>query len=306
MAERWLLNTLIPRSNLMLPDDERDDFYHLGVPWGPGTSDENGIPWENRNGLYDSLGKDGNLCKSPTLKDILSQRTLGDKCYFLLGFDIVSKRWARIIHECDYDTHEVEVVLRPNENEMRGTRTWKWGGVSQLPECIVVGGKSCQYVYVVWLNESVIYGVESGRAAKWCLLFNDTPDFDDIKPYVKCDNLNQVEMESLDKFNLFLRVVPDFVIHDFWQPEQHPYLHCLRHEWVRALLLMGNRARKLRRVVIGGTPETGLEYALDIALIGKSTMQDVLGLVSLADWQPSIQVMAQVRYYKPSLLYIYL
>ena len=91
-----------------------------------------------------------------------------------------------------------------------------------------------------------------------------------------------------------------------WQPEQHPYLHCLRHEWVRALLLMGNRARKLRRVVIGGTPETGLEYALDIALIGKSTMQDVLGLVSLADWQPSIQVMAQVRYYKPSLLYIYL
>ena len=111
MAERWLLNTLIPRSNLMLPEDERDDFYHLGVPWGPGTSDENGIPWENRNGLYDSLYEDGNLCKSPTLKDILSQRTLEDKCYLLLGFDIVSKRWARIIHDCDYDTHEVEVVL---------------------------------------------------------------------------------------------------------------------------------------------------------------------------------------------------
>jgi hypothetical protein len=53
---------------------------------------------------------------------------------------------------------------------------------------------------------------------------------------------------------------------------------------------MGNRARKLRRVFIGGTPETHLEYALDIALIGKSTMQDVLGLVSLADWQPSIEV----------------
>ena len=57
MAERWLLNTLIPRSNLMLPYDERDDSYHLGVPWGPGTSDENVIPWENRNGLYDSLVK---------------------------------------------------------------------------------------------------------------------------------------------------------------------------------------------------------------------------------------------------------
>jgi hypothetical protein len=52
MAERWLLNTLIPRSNLMLPEDERND-YLWGVPWGPG------VPWENRNGLYDSLGKDG-------------------------------------------------------------------------------------------------------------------------------------------------------------------------------------------------------------------------------------------------------
>ena len=279
----------------MLPEDKRNDF-HLGTPWGPGTSDVNGIPWENRNGLYDSLYKDGNLCNSPTLKDILSQRTLEDKCYLLLGFNILSNRWDRIIHDTDYDTHEVEVVLRPNKNEMRGTRTWKWGGVSQLPECIVVGGKSCQYVYVVWLNESVMYGVEQARPDKWWLLFNDTPDFDDIKPYVKCQNLNQIEIETLDEFNLFFRVVPDFVIHDFWQPEQHPYLPCLRTEWVRALLLMGNRARKLRRVVIGGTPETGLEYALDIALIGKSTMQDVLGLVSLANWQPSMQDMAQVRY----------
>ena len=73
MAERWLLNTLIPRWKLMLPQDERYDF-HLGNPWGPGTSDENGVPWENRNGLYDSLGKDGNLCNSPTLNDILMQR----------------------------------------------------------------------------------------------------------------------------------------------------------------------------------------------------------------------------------------
>jgi hypothetical protein len=95
---------------------------------------------------------------------------------------------------------------------------------------------------------------------------------------------------------LLLNVVPDFVIHDFWQPEQQPYLHSLRNEWIRALLLMGKRARKLRRMLIEGTPETGLEYALDIALIGKYTMQDVLGLVSLADWQPSIEDMAQVRY----------
>jgi hypothetical protein len=93
-----------------------------------------------------------------------------------------------------------------------------------------------------------------------------------------------------------LNVIPDFVIHDFWQPGQQPYLHSLRNEWVRALLLMGKRARKLRRILIGGTPETGLEYALDIALIGKSTMHDILGLVALPDWQPSIEDMAEVRY----------
>ena len=199
----------------------------------------------------------------------------------------------------------MEVVLRPNENEMRGTRTWKWGGVSQLPECIVVGGKSCQYMYVVWINESVQYGVEEGRPDKWCLLFNDTPDFDDIKPYVKCKNLNELEDACIAMHDLLLNVVPDFVIHDLWQPEQYPYLHGLRKEWVRALLLMGNRARKLRRVVIGGTPETGLEYALDIALIGKSTMQDILGLVSLAHWQPSMEDMVQVRYKSLTVLNIY-
>jgi hypothetical protein len=104
MAKRWLLNTVIPRCNLFLPEDERNDF-HLGVPWGPGTSDENGVPWENRNGLYDSLGKDGNLCDSPTLKDIRSQPTLQDKCDLVLGIDIVSGRWERIMHYCDYDTH---------------------------------------------------------------------------------------------------------------------------------------------------------------------------------------------------------
>jgi hypothetical protein len=147
------------------------------------------------------------------------------------------------------------------------------------------------------MNEGVIYGVEETRPDKWWLLYNDTPDFDDIKPYVKCKTLNELEDACVDMHELLLNVVPDFVIHNFWQPEQHFYLHSLRKEWVRALLLTGNRARKLRRVVIGGTPGTGLEYALDIALIGKSTMQDVLGLVSLADWQPSIQDMAKVRCY---------
>jgi hypothetical protein len=46
--------------------------------------------------------------------------------------------------------------------------------------------------------------------------------------------------------------------------------------------------------VIGGTLDNGLEYALEDALTGKSTMQNVLELVSLADWQPSIENMVQV------------
>jgi hypothetical protein len=52
-------------------DDLND--YEGDVPWGPGTSDDWGVPWGNRNGLYDSLGKEGNLDKSLTLKDIRSQ-----------------------------------------------------------------------------------------------------------------------------------------------------------------------------------------------------------------------------------------
>jgi hypothetical protein len=153
-------------------DDQND--YECGVPWGPGTSDEWGVPWENRNGLYDSLGKDGNLDKSPILKDIRSQHTLRGKCDLLLGFNILSERWWRK----DYYmyTYEAEVVLRPNnENEVRGTGSWTWCGTSQLPESIVVEGKSCQYMCVLWMNEVVMYGVEEVRPDKWWLLFNDTP-----------------------------------------------------------------------------------------------------------------------------------
>ena len=43
-----------------------------------------GVPWENRNGLYDSLGQEGNLDKSPTLKDIHRQSTLPENVTFCL------------------------------------------------------------------------------------------------------------------------------------------------------------------------------------------------------------------------------
>ena len=71
----------------------------------------------------------------------------------MLEFDVLRERRQRIIAGCELYTHEVEVVLRPNEDEMRGNGSWKWCGILQLPECIVVEGKSCQYMCVVWLNE---------------------------------------------------------------------------------------------------------------------------------------------------------
>jgi hypothetical protein len=62
----------------------------------------------------------------------------------------------------------------------------------------------------------------------------DTPEFDDIKPYVNCKTLDEIEHVSIETLELLLNVVPDFVIHDFWQPEQQPYLHSLRNvDWRR-------------------------------------------------------------------------
>jgi hypothetical protein len=55
----------------------------------------------------------------------------------------------------------------------------------------------------------------------------------------------------MDILKLVLNVVPDFVVHYFWQqPEQQPFLYSLWNKWARALLLMGMRARKLRRIAI--------------------------------------------------------
>jgi hypothetical protein len=61
---------------------------------------------------------------------------------------------------------QVEVVLRLNENEVRGTGSWKWCGTWQLPESIVVEGKSCQYMCVAWMNEVVMYGYTKNGFAK--------------------------------------------------------------------------------------------------------------------------------------------
>ena len=86
-------------------------------------------------------------------------------------------------------------------------------------------------MFVVWMIEIVSYGYEEVIADEWWwLFFNDTPEFNDIKPYVKCETLDEIEHVSIVMLELFLIVVPDFVIHNFWQSEQQPYLHSLRTE----------------------------------------------------------------------------
>ena len=58
-------------------------------------------------------------------------------------------------------------------------------------------------------------------------------------------SLDDIEHRYLVDFGVLVIVVPDFVLHEIWTPEHHPYLHSLRKDWIRALLLMGMRARKL-------------------------------------------------------------
>jgi len=69
-------------------------------------------------------------------------------------------------------------------------------------------------------------------------------------------------------------------------------MHPLRRAWVHELLQMVHHGRFLLERVIGGTPEHGLEYAVDIGLKGKSTIQDVMQLVSVGEWLPSISELA--------------
>jgi hypothetical protein len=50
--------------------------------------------------------------------------------------------------------------------------------------------------------------------------------------------------------------------------------------------------RFLLERVIGGTPEHGLEYAVEIGLKSKSTIQDVMQLMLVAERLPSIPELA--------------
>jgi hypothetical protein len=55
---------------------------------------------------------------------------------------------------------------------------------------------------------------------------------------------------------------------------------------------MVHHGRFLLERVIGGTPDNGLEYAVHIGLKGKSTIQDVMQLVSVGEWLPCIPELA--------------
>jgi hypothetical protein len=127
-------------------------------------------------------------------------------------------------------------------------------------------------INIRWMNEEHEYGYESYQSDKWMLSYKVSPDILRFPPTFMSDySLDDVEHRCLVGSGVLVTVVPDFVLHDIWTPEHQPYLHSLRKDWIHALLLMGMRARKLRRIVIGGTPENSLGHALEDALIGKST-----------------------------------
>ena len=77
-------------------------------------------------------------CASPTSKDIPSQRNLREKCNLLLGLDTLCNRQFRTTR--GLYSHELEVVLRPNEEDNRGDGSWKWEGEVLFPDRMDVYG----------------------------------------------------------------------------------------------------------------------------------------------------------------------
>jgi hypothetical protein len=131
----------------------------------------------------------------------------------------------------------------------------------------------------------------------WCLHIHDTPMFE-VCPSERCFNddtyreLRDVQMFAARKIGLLLHLVPSFINEKSWSIESHSFMHPLRRGWVHELFQMVHHGRFLLERVIGGTPEHGMEYAVDIGLKGKSTIQDVMHLVSVGEWLPSIPELA--------------
>jgi hypothetical protein len=111
----------------------------------------------------DDYGNPEKPCASPTLKDIRSQRNLRDKCNILLGLDTLCNRQFREQGAC---SHELEVVLRPNEEDNRGDGSWKWEGEVLFPYRMDVYGHLGKLMNLRWMNEEHQYGYESYQSDK--------------------------------------------------------------------------------------------------------------------------------------------
>jgi hypothetical protein len=88
----------------------------------------------------------------------------------------------------------------------------------------------------------------------------------------KYHDVRDVQMFAARKIGLLLHIVPNFINENSWTIKSHNVMHPLRRAWVHEILHMSHHGRFLLERVIGGTPEHGLEYAVDIGLKGKSTM----------------------------------
>jgi len=194
------------------------------------------------------------------------------------------------VHEIVVGNVEKEDVFKDPDTIVHA-ETWNdptWRGILHLSQPIMCGGVLCPFICLRLENE---------QHGFWCLHIHDTPMFEEC-PSERCFNddtyheLRDVQMFAARKIGLLLHIVPNFINENSWSIEPHSFMHPLRRAWVHELLQMVHHGRFLLERVIGGTPEHGLEYAVDIGLKGKSTIQDVMQLVSVGEWLPSISELA--------------
>ena len=194
------------------------------------------------------------------------------------------------VHEIVVGKVEKEDVFK-DPDTIVNAETWNdptWRGILHLSQPIMCGGVLCPFICLRLENE---------QHGFWCLHIHDTPMFEEC-PSERCFNddayhdLRDLQMFAARKIGLLLHLVPSFINEKSWSIESHSFMHPLRRGWVHELFQMVHHGRFLLERVIGGTHELGLEYAVDIGLKGKSTIQDVMQLVSVGEWLPSIPELA--------------
>jgi len=197
-------------------------------------------------------------------------------------------------HHPDDAFHVHEIVLKEVESE----DGWEevdsyhptWRGILQLPERIMCEELLCAFICLQ------CEGAYHEGTEYWRLLIHDTSFFEECpfqRKYTEQSyRLGDLHMFAAQDIGLLLHIVPSFINENSWSIESHSFMHPLRRAWVHELFQMVHHGRFLLERVIGGTPDHGLEYAVHIGLKGKSTIQDVMQLVSVGEWLPSIPELA--------------